>query len=318
MKILIVISLIVGVHGWASVPTPEGLFRNGSNKDPTGSIIIFDFMIEEFEIDDENKKNQAIQAGHHRIYIEIEEKDVKSLLQVNYKGGEMKDGDALSVHHFPNFKRALTRQGSAERRLFYSLLMMMTANSSSFLSSFVKSVDPQFQLNRDLMNREKINLYTRYKNYLKKNEGYDHGSPSPLNPSNKGQRTRVNEIINAPTYLKSKHIFLVRRRSNFFWKIAMENISLFFTNEEHRFSEATYHSSSRELNVRTGPYTSLNGIHELPREMLISSLDGKKYKMRSLSLKHTNDRKKMIQWARSSLAKRTQQAGGKGIVPIVF
>ena len=269
-----------------AVPTPEGLFKNGHNRSITGNLIIINLMIEEVP-------NQT-ETMYYKCFIKVEKNDVQSFLQVTYNMASMKKNERIQTHYFKNFQQSLQEDTSIERKLFYSFLMMMTANSSSLLSNLLKSLGEDYKTNEELLNQSKIRLYTKYRDYLKeKRESSSKELVSPLEPVRDDRKARIRETLNARTYSRSPHVALVKREESFFWKVSLKNVVFFFTNEEHRFSELLFNDPVGLITIQAKSYFLPDGIHELPKYIRFSSLNGKHYKIRILSLKHLNSKKTM-------------------------
>ena len=304
---------------WPSygLPTPEGLLRNANNKQPTGNTATVEFMIEELRGIEEGGRiaegNGGI--GYYKMFIGFHEDNIRSLLQVNYGGNSMKDEDIRAVYFFRNMETTILNEISIERTLFYSLMAMMTVNNSSLLSKVLQKISPYFQTNKELMNKRKADFYKRYKEYLlAKQRGSVVGS-SPMNPSD----PRVGEIMKEPMYANSERVSLIRRGREFYWRVDLGDTNLFFTNEQHRFSELSYGNTLGRFSIRTGEYARLDGTHELPKEMLFSSLNGKHYRLRFLALAYTGGRTKISDRARGFRQKKPKNNPSVSpLIPIVF
>ena len=92
--------------------------------------------------------------------------------------------------------------------------------------------------------------------------------------------------------------------------------SFLFSNEEHRVTEVLYNDSVGEATFTAGPYIRPDGTHEIPRDMELSSLDGKRYKVRAIDLKHIESKEKAD--ARAAFFRGKQKEGEKGIFPFLF
>ncbi len=319
MKKLILLFFLLVPNSKEAVPTPEGLFRNGHNRDVTGNLIILDLMIQETSEEEKESTQNPTGIMYYRFFIEVKENNVRSLLQVIYNKASMKKQDRIQVDYFKNFQQSFDSDTSIERKLFYSLLIMMTTNSSSFWTNLLKSMGQGHKTNRELMNHLKISLYEQYKNYLikKRQQGTaSEGLTSPLEPVRNNQKAKIRKILNARTYFQSPLVSLVKRETDFFWKVALNNVVFFFTNEEHRFSELLFNDPVGEITIQAKRYFRPDGIHEMPKYIRFSSLNGKHYKIRTLALNHFNSRKAMASRAKSLRVEKP--TGYLLTVPFIF
>ena len=286
-----------------AVPTPEGLFRNGNNKNPTGNLVVASFMIE----DDTNQEGEAF---YFKLFIELKGKFVGSVLQVAYDKGPMKYKDIKSVLYMRNIEHSLLKESSVERKLFYSLLIMMTVNNPSVLLRVLDKIGVYYESNSKLINKRKMEIYTKYKNYLKirkKDETLIAQDDSPISPEDEKDRAKIRKILDSPTYSRSNQISLVRKGNGFYWKVDMGEMIFFFTNENHYFSEMNYNNSMGTVTVQTGDMVLFNGRYKMPGEMIILALNGRHYRVRMLDLKHRRNRQKMFKRAEFFEKKRPKE-----------
>ena len=310
MKIALLLCCTIASISAYTMPTPEGLLKNANNKQPTGNTVAVEFMIEEMG----NVAGGDGSAGYYKMFIGFQEDRVRSLLQVNYGSNSMQDADIKAVYFFRNMETAILNDTSIERTLFYSLMTMMTVNSSSLMSKVLKKVSSYFQTNEELINKKKIDLYKRQKEYLQAKKRGSSGASPPLNPND----PRVAEVMKEPMYANSERVSLIRKGLGFYWQIDLGDTTLLFTNEEHRFSEMVYGNTLGRFSVRAGEYSRPDGNHDLPREMIFSSLNGRHYRLKFLSLKYTGGRTKISDRARRHRQKKPKDAPPSSSIPIVF
>ena len=296
IKALFLFFIFITAKMAVSMPTPEGLLRNGHNKDNSGNLIILEFTVNEVQ---SNRPEKIKERRFFKLFIEINKNKAISILQTTYLNSTMNNQDAIRVYYPKNFREEINQDQSIEKKLFYSLLMMLGANDSFFISRLLKEIAPQYKTNAELLNQKKLTLYNQYKKYLKHKKEMlaadkETDLISPLEPVGKRQKARVRSILAERTYAQSPHISLVKKEKKFFWELQLDNITFLFTNKEHQFYHLLFNDPIGTISIQSSHYFRPDGIHNLPKYLLFSPINGKHYKIFFLSLKHIMTRKKMI------------------------
>ena len=152
-KLLIPLTLFLSVTINASIPTTEGLFRNGNNADVAAGLILVKAMVstevsnmlmekpmaeltegqeQKAMTDEEAPKNYFV-----KFLLSAEQEERVQLIQVIYSSGKMKDSEILNVRFFSNLKDKILKSPT-RLALFYSLLSSFALNRSEEISAFLK------------------------------------------------------------------------------------------------------------------------------------------------------------------------------------
>lgn len=325
---LTLISLVTTLN---AAPTAEGLFRNVSNKETTGNLIVVTAQIEEFAAP--IKENSLIQTTQSipeqevqpdgpvyvKWLISIERERIVDVIQVLYNDPQMKKVSSAGVRYFPEFKKMMKNDSSIERSLFYALFMMLTLNDSELVGSVMTKYAQGYIPNKELMSREKINLYYRYKEYLEKRQD-DPSLVSPLEPEDEERAKQVQEILTTPMYRDANNVKLVRFDSELAWHVDVKNMQAYFSNEMHRLKRLDYQSPLGDIRILFDDYVLFNGTHELPKTVIIKDMSQKSWKLRFTGLSHLNSSKAFTERAKdyAEAAKGATEALLTPSIPFLF
>jgi len=231
----------------ASVPTMESLFRNGNNQDVSGNFVIIKLTVNEET--NEEKLNQLKMKGeagelegsvkaenasprYFKFIFSLEKDNVIQLLQVEYKTQNMEDNEAIAMRYVPNLLTEVSSDRHVERPLLYSLIAMLGLNDSIPVSVVIKKYEPNFVLNRDVLNREKKDLLVRYKSYLaatKNDSQIKDKIPSPIAPEQEEDKQKVADVISQDMYYKSDKVKLSRVNNEFVWRLELDKLTATFS-----------------------------------------------------------------------------------------
>lgn len=299
MKKLVLIFLMISNQSLCAMPTVEGLFRNVSNKEPTGNLIVVTAQVEPLELP--LKENSLITApmvsstqdnlkpAYYKWLISLEREGYIDMIQVSYSGADLKEGQVKSTRYLPGLRKVVASDSSLERSLFYGLLSMFVLNESAMIGGILSKYAQGYVSNKDLMSREKLNLYYRYKDYLEKRQVND-TLTSPLEPEDTEKAQVVKETMAAPMYRDVGNVKLMRADGELVWKVDLKSMMAYFSNEGHRLKRLEYQSPLGDLKLIADDYVLFNGTHELPKTVIIKDMAQKSWKLRFTGLSHLNNR----------------------------
>jgi hypothetical protein len=295
--------LVITNTVFAAIPTPEGLFRNGNNKDINTEMVVIKLKIEEIsndgvlklEKESQEDLKEVISANSQRtrhykfIYSNEKDKSV-DLIQVQYEDAQMKKESVIKASYFKNLNKKLAENISYEPTLFYSLNLMLTLNNSKGLTGLIKKVNETFKNNKELMNQEKVTLLEKYREYLARaREKTDKTTSvevsmtkedlSPLAPMTDDEKKKVKELLDAKMYDTSEIVTLKKIDNKFFWQMKMENIYADFSSESHRLKKLVLNIGDETIEINLSNYILFDGIHELPKTIIYKSLNNKVFKI---------------------------------------
>tara|TARA_R110000868_G_scaffold100129_7_gene275479 strand:- start:4130 stop:5155 length:1026 start_codon:yes stop_codon:yes gene_type:complete len=299
MKHLIFLLMIFTSTLAQATPTAEGLFRNVSNKEPTGNLIVVTAMIEEMSALDAQPKPAPLTEEaallqpivkkpiYYKWLMSLERENSVDLIQVSYTNSQLKEDQIQHVKYFPEITKVISNDNSLERSMYYSLMNMLVLNESKTFKSVLGKYAQGFLSNKDLMAKEKISLYKKYKEYLEKRQS-DESLISPLDPVDPEQAAQVKEIMAAPMYKDAGNVELVRVDNELAWKVDLKSLYAIFSNEDHRLRKIEYQSPLGDLRVIADEYVLFDGAHELPKTIIFKDMSGKSWRIRYLGLSHLN------------------------------
>lgn len=286
-----------------SVPTTEGLFRNGNNPEVNSDLIMVKLMVtaeEEKELDttvvesNNEVKTQNLESKKYeplfiKLLISKSENGRIEIIQVFYKDGKMLDEQVKGVSFISNLRSKIEKSNTLPA-LYYSILSSLTLNSSNELSTFLKKSSVDFKTNKELINPEKAALYARYKRYLalvNEDESLKETMENPLKPEDPEVRATVKQIMESPFLLKDESISLKKSQGEFVWKIKNDVLEASFDSEFHRLQELEYGQYEDKIKFSLDNYILFNGNHELPKNIMVTQKN-KVFKIQNLSLTHLN------------------------------
>ncbi len=288
MKILsFILLLTLASNSFAVAPSVEGLFRNPNSQDIDGNLIVLKAMIER-----EATEEEYFKPSYYKFIFSIEGEDRVKFLQVEYNEGRMSNDDIVSTLFLNNFLPKVKSDELVERSLFYSLLTMYGLNKSEAISSILKRYSQNFVSNKNSLNKEKVELFDKYKKYLtaiKENEEIKEELQSPLESEDEEEKKKIQEIKAMSMYSESQSLKLVKEGRNFFLNLDLNGVTAKFTNEEHRLVKMKIVKGTDEVESFFSDYILFNGRHELPKQILIKDQGRVNYHVRFLGLNIFNN-----------------------------
>ncbi|MDC1174448.1 hypothetical protein OAT67_03595 [Bacteriovoracaceae bacterium] len=286
----------------ASVPTPEGLLRNPNNKDITDNLIVVKFSTEKKKDDvlsvqemvateemisqDEqiSKKEMDKILYVKQIYVIDENKRV-DLIQATYESGQMNNESLVNVVTRENILKNLGNEPSAEKGLFYSLMSMLTLNTSEVFMNYLKMNNVLLPSNNDLRNKEKVDLYAKYKTYLKlKKEDEESDIENPLSPTDEESKKIVKEVMDKPFFENTEIIKLTKEVSGYFWEIDKDGFWAKFENSSKRLNRIRLNKASNVIDISLDEFIVYDGKHEFPRFINYKTFTNEHYIVKTLAV----------------------------------
>lgn len=296
---LIIFTLITTNLAFASGPTVEGLFRNGSNPALVGDTVAMNIKFVEQTLSvkqetaegaEEVNSDEApqTQESFYKVIFSMSSGQPLKALQVRYLYEAMEIDQVLSVKNFENLNATLAQESSFERLLVYSFILMYGLNDSSGFSEFLKRYGRGYVTNKEMVNKEKINLYEKYKEHLRsESEG-----PSPLEPETEQDKENVAKILSAPFYKGERNATLVRNGPEFLWEVNLDTFKAQFDHTNRKLMKINVATFEGEVEIDVGPYVAVNGEFELPTFILLRYDSGRSVKIYFSGYQDFNSRNK--------------------------
>lgn len=313
-----------------SLPTPQSLFRNGSNKDIETDTVILDFKIEELKNEREiipmtpdslelegNTKNltELLFKKYYRVIINKNENERHTFYQAEYNDGTLKNDVISSFYEGRSFLRFLgsKKQVDITRDLFYSFITLLTMNSDAGINNFLKSTNKDYETNEQLIDQEKKELLETYAKYLetiKDDPTLKEDLISPLSPEDKEESGKVKEILARPFYKSSDNVTLRRIENEIFLFLNLEKTTAKFDNRFNRVLEFNFNEMSNNVSMRFHDYVLLNGQHEFPK-FLIFEINRRQYRIEFIKFRQLSYRPKTLRKIVRSLRKAVSLVDNK-------
>ena len=301
-RLIFVVILNLPFDLWAAIPTMEGLFRNVSNPDPSGDMIMVALEVNALETNpvSENRSNDGHNdnevKGNRPLYIKLVYNLIGpgvKLLQVVYDDLAMSDNKIRSAKLINNFPEFLSADNKDERRFIHGLLSMFVLNRSLEISQFLKKVQPEFKLNQDLLNNEKVKLYNRYRQFLlagKKSNSKDDLGLGPIKSDDPVRQQEIDRILKSSMYNNVDQVKLVREEGRFFWKLDLNSVTAYFTQNTQQMKNLMVQTQFHQFKVEVENYALYDGVHELPSSLIFELGGEKKLQVSFQKLSHFNNK----------------------------
>jgi len=283
-----------------SIPTTEELFRNGNNAEVSANLIMIKFNLTEksseyllekqiSELPEEeiskvsnDEKNYYVKL----LFSEDEDKRVH-LIQAIYLNSTMSEDSLVSVRYYSNLKDIVKRSKKV-LGLFYATLSSLVLNRSDEINDFLKFNSKKYKSNTELLDRERLDLYKRYKRYLsiiKEDSSLGETLNNPMKPTDDTKREYIKNLNKKPLVKRDPFVFLVKNQKQFFWKVENDVLSAVFELKTRRLESLGYGLIDKNIKLSFDQYMLFDGTHELPKAIKIN-IPSTFYEIRVTSLSH--------------------------------
>lgn len=286
----LLISLLISIFSatlYASIPTTEGLFRNANNAEISANLVMIKMNISskpsnqllETPIGNlpEEQISETATEEEKKYYAKIllsEDGDNRvQAIQAIYDNAKMTDESLLDVRYFSNLQNKI-KSGDKTQGLFYATLSSLALNRSDEMSAFLKANSKTFKSNEELIDREKMALYEKYKRYLslvKEDESLKETMDNPMKPNDEEGRELVRTIQGRPFMNKDPFVTLVKDQNGFFWKAENDVLTAVFENKTMRLEKLNFGNVSKNIKFSFDDYILFDGSHELPKTIKIDT-----------------------------------------------
>lgn len=315
MKFLVLL-LVLTQSALAYVPTVESLFRNGSNPDISGNVAIVNLKVTKVDpsgiVQDEKNSNSEF----YRIYYTKTSDDVLKLNQFKFPDQSFNEDDFVHRAYYSNFNAfTLANQRSAvEKSLFYGIMQSLVLQDGQFLVNYLKSLGLPVKLNKELINREKINLLAQYKQYLitiNQDKEARKTLENPLRPNDAEKREQVEKVMNESMYVDTHQVVLSKESGDMSWKINVGGLDASVSYDKRYLQRLNFKGESGDIEFIFKDYGLVNASHVLPKFILIRDFNGDNYQVEVLNLRYSSFSdaafvKKLKEWDQKSKARNVE------------
>lgn len=266
-----------------AAPTVEGLLRGGHNPENIYDWSVYRLRVKKKKmvtIDAEGvvKDAEAVNQEDVEQADKFETKHIKIIfstkidrpvqfIQVEYASAAMKKDEVINVIHSRDLLKKFSEESFQERILFYGVLLSLSSGNSSVMSNLLAKFNKDFKSNRDLLNKEKLDLYDDYKKYLvalKNNPDLEKTAESPLRPVEVTKLSETQKIIKQDMYQDLKQVNIFKEGNRFFWKAKLENFEGVFTLDKHYLRKLSLTTPQGVINLGASHYRVFSSNFYLP------------------------------------------------------
>ena len=315
MKFLLLF-FVLSQTAWSYVPTVESLFRNGSNPDMNGNVAIVNLKVTKVDpsgiVQDEKNSN----SEYFRIYYTRSSDDVVKLNQFKFPDQSFNEDDFVHRTYYSNFNAfTLANQpSSVEKSLFYGVMQSLVLQDGQYLVNYLKSKGLPLRLNKEIINREKINLLAQYKQYLvtiNQDKEARKTLENPLRPNSADKREHVEKVMNESMYVDTQHVVLAKEGSDMSWKVSAGGFDASVSYDKRYLQKLGFKGENGDIEFIFKDYGLVNATHVLPRFILIRDFNGDNYQVEVLNLRYAslNDAsfvKKLREWDQKAKARNVE------------
>ena len=251
----------------------EGLFRNGANPSYKENIALVNVLTE--QILGEEKRN----AIYTKLIFFLKDSNSVDLIQIIYHNKNMDASSIIRASYIKNLPVKIRLDRYKNRMLLFSLFEMFFLNSSSSISSLLKKADPLFVQNKEILNSQGVMLYKRYRNYLRQNNKESKKSPFNF----EAEKKKIGSF-----YKRNPSVKLIKIAGRFFWKVELQSLQAFFTNEKHQLKKLELNFFGGRVNISIDEFGVFSKNYELPKIILFENETGEKFSFKTLKFKVFN------------------------------
>jgi hypothetical protein len=279
IKLFFILLTIVSTFSHAAVPSVEGLFRNPNSQEIDGDLIVLKAVIQRESTDEE----VTFKPRYYKFIFGLEKENQVQFIQAEYSDGKMATKDLLNTLFVNKLLAKVKGDELLERNLFYSYLMMYGLNKSDGIANILKNNTTNFISNKESLNKDKMDLYDRYKKYLlaiKNDEAIKEELQSPMESEDEEEKKKIQDLRTTNMYNTNEALSLDKEGRNFVLNLNLDGVSAKFTNEEHRLISMKVAKGTSEIEAFFADYILFNGRHELPKFIKLIDQEKNSYNIR--------------------------------------
>lgn len=279
-------------EGQAFIPSLETLLKNSYNSSPKTSQINLKFQIKELKIGQELGSN-TLYANY--TLFNGKSKNDQGFSQELYKESSYSKESLISKIMSINSK---PKEFTNQQQLFYALLFNSYFNSSDYLINFLEKYNNNYISNRGLINKDKVELIGKYKEFLLQNKinSKQKGKlESPLSPSNYEERYKVTKLYYQNLLQTPPYSTIERENDNFFFHYRLQYSDLGYQSSNNHLLFLKHHETSeqeanRYFSFGVEKYIILNNGNSVPDTVYIES-NNSLFLLKLKSIEFVNDLK---------------------------
>jgi hypothetical protein len=294
-KLFALFSLFIfSSNTFAYIPTVESLFRNGNNADIGNNTVVASFYITRMNKEGvgELTDGPPVKTAF-KLVIGNDNEEKPKLVQLDFRNGVISDDTMNRIFFKQNF--ALNNLGLSEeqdeKKLFYSLISSLVLNKSKMMMNYIKTIDPNIQKNKELIDRDQLNLLNSYRSYLtkKNNEENIQEIENPLKPQADERKEYIKTTMSRSMLNETPMLKRVYKDGKFFWEINSEKIYAKFTNSDHQLKRLVITTANGKIELDLHHYILFGGGLEFPEIIYFKDLTGQMYEIKMMKMSQFKD-----------------------------
>jgi hypothetical protein len=287
MRIFLFLS-IYSFSVFAYVPTVESLFRHGGNADVSSNSIVVNFKI--------TKEVTESEANAEHAYFKIvmtKAGDTLKISQAQFLDDSYSDSSMIHKAYNSNFSPFSIGEESAqvEKGLFWGLMKSIFFNDGKHIVNYLKTLGTDIKLNEEIINKSKINYLVEYKKYLiLSSKGSKRKDLNPLKPEDLQEKSKVEKTMSESMYADFDQVHLLKKGEELYWGVNANNFQAVFSYENRHPVKVKYRQGNLESDIECLNYFNFDGSHFSPKEIIVKTFDGEKFKIDLLNIKYFSER----------------------------
>lgn len=281
--------LVLSTGARAYVPTVESLFRHGGNAEVTANTVSMSLKVTRPMTGEEAQPTEDF----YKLFITRSGTDAMKIAQTRYTNASYSESSLDHKTYFPNFT-AFTMKPSAdqvEKGLFFALVRSLVLNDGEHMVQYLKTLGVPVRLNKELINRDKIELLANYKRYLiATNRDRKKVDANPLRPEDPSERARVEKLMDESLYVDTKNVKLSRENGEMAWLITAGAFEAVVSYDRRHPLRLKYKTGTGEFEILCQDYWLSNGTHYMPRLLTVKNISGETYQVEIGSFRHLTEK----------------------------
>jgi hypothetical protein len=229
---------------------------------------------------------------HYKLFFTRVDHDSMKVAQTRYSNASFSETSLEHKIYYPNFT-AFTVKATAdqvERGIFFAFMKSLVLNDGEHLVQYLKALGVPVRLNKELINREKIELLASYKRYLiATNRDRKRNEVNPLRPEDPAERARVEKVLDDSLYVDTKNVHLSRSNAEMVWAVSAGAFEAIVSYDKRHPMLVKYKTGTGEFEITATDYWLSDGVHYMPKTVTVKSISGEVYTVEIGSFRHATE-----------------------------
>lgn len=296
---------------FAYVPTVESLFRHGSNPEITTNAASVTFVVrkEVQEVKSESDSSllrEMKNEDFYRLFFTKTKDETLKVSQTRYEDKTFSESSLMEKKYYPHFTSNTIRSNAeeSEKAIFFGLLRSIIFNDGATILESLKRLGTPVKLNREILNKDKVELLASYKQYLvtiNRDKEARKTLENPLSPKNVEQRHMAENIMKEPMYVDLNQVKIAKSENELGWMVSAGELEAVFNYQNRDLIRLKYKTNLGELEIQCKDYFLMNGMYRVPKVMIVKDYKGEIFHVEISALRHYNEKesdlvKRLAKW----------------------